>query len=347
MQDNKPIDFTEISGKKGNLGIITLQRPAALNALNIEMLHALNQKLLEYESNSAIKSVIIRAIPGRAFCAGGDIRAIYEGHKNNNLQGTDFFRDEYQVNKTIFHFKKPYIALLNGITLGGGVGISIYGSHRIATKNMSFAMPETAIGYFPDIGATYFLPRLPQYMGYYLGLTGERIGYQDCVALGLVDTIVSENKEDEIIHQLAESALHDNHSISRIIQSFAVEVPFSSLMAHANAIENCFSKNSIEEILKALKNENSSWCSSVIDLLNTRSPTSLKVTLRALQRGEKMNFDDCLKMEETLALHFMQSHDFFEGIRAVMIDKDRAPQWKPSKIEDVSERYVTGYFFSS
>lgn len=344
MQLNKEIDFTEISGRHGDLGVITLQRPHALNALNHAMFLALDQQLAIWASHSFIKAVVIRAVPGRAFCAGGDIRAAYEKKLANDPTLVNFFRDEYRVNRQIFHFPKPYIALLDGMTMGGGAGVSIHGSHCVATPTMSFAMPETGIGFFPDIGASYFLSRLPYKMGYYLGLTGERIAYNDCLALGLVDAVISPEAQEQLIDKLIHTALPDKMAVSHIIKEFAISVPSSALLARQNEIKTCFAKNSVEEIIQALESIGSEWCHHTADIIKTKSPLSLKVTLRELQQGEQLDFDACMKMEDCLLLHFLKSYDLFEGIRAAVIDKDRAPRWEPKLLSAVSTDAVLRYF---
>jgi enoyl-CoA hydratase/carnithine racemase len=337
MTLNKEIDFTEMPGRGGALGIITLQRPHALNALNHAMLLAIQQHLKNWAAAPSIKAVLVRAVPGRAFCAGGDIREAYEKKIKNDPSLPDFFRDEYQVNKQIFHFPKPYIALLDGLTMGGGAGISIHGSHRVATSHMSFAMPETGIGFFPDVGASYFLPRLPHKTGYYLGLTGERIAYHDCAALGLIDAVISSEAQEPLIHEFIQTALSDKNAVSDSIKKFSSAVPPSDLLSHQDSIQHCFSKNSIEEIIQALASTDSAWCHHTAEIIKTKSPSSLKITLRALQQGSQLDFDACMRMEDDLLLHFLESHDFFEGIRAAIIDKDHAPRWRPRLLSAVDE----------
>src|SRR3989338_2126316 len=194
MSDDQEVLFEEIAGQGGHLGVITLNRPQILNSLNQTMIDAMYAQLNKWAIAPDIKAVVIRAAPGRAFCAGGDLRFTYERFKNKDPLLSTFFRDEYQLNRLIYHFPKPYIALLDGITMGGGVGISIHGSHRVATENLLFAMPETGIGFFPDVGGTYFLPRLPGRIGYYLGLTGARIKTDDCVTLGISQHKVTRDK---------------------------------------------------------------------------------------------------------------------------------------------------------
>lgn len=335
--------FEEIKGQ-GNIGLITLNRQQSLNALNHDMFLAIQEHLEKWEKQQSIKAVIIRAAPGRAFSAGGDIRRVYEGKIKNDPHLIDFFLDEYKVNKLIFHYSKPYIALLDGITMGGGVGISIYGSHRIATEHMLFAMPETTIGFYPDIGASYFLSRLPHSTGVYLALTGEKINYNDCYALGLVDIVIDSHSQEKIIQTLSESVLLDNKAITKIINHWNVSVPESTLLYHQNEIQFCFSKESIEEIIDSLEKYGNDWCHKTADILKSKSPISLKVTLEAIRRGKTLDFDHCMKMENHITQQMIQSHDFFEGIRALIIDKDKTPHWQPRKLEDVKVQDVYHYF---
>lgn len=338
------IIFEELPGKDGNLGLITLNRQNVLNALNHDMFIALDEQLKDWEKNQNIKAVVIRAAEGRAFCAGGDIRAAYEKRFSNDPTLTNFFHDEYKMNSRIHHFPKPYIALLDGITMGGGVGISIHGSHRVATERLIFALPETGIGFYPDVGTTYCLARFPHKIGYYLGLTGMKISYADCFAVGIVQEVVARESLSKIVTALAEASLPNKETVTKILKSFNVTASHSELIEHKAEIESCFSKNTVEEILHALENHPSEWCHKTAAIIKTKSPTSLKVTLRAIQQAEKLNFDESMKIEYRLTCHFLQGHDFFEGIRAVIIDKDQKPQWKPAKIEDVTEPDVTNYF---
>jgi len=344
VSSNQFIIFEELSGRSGNLGVITLNRQNALNAINHQMIIDMNKQLMEWETADQIKAVVIHPAEGRAFCAGGDIRNAYEKAKDPNL--SQFFRDEYLLNTRIHHYAKPYIAFLDGITMGGGVGISIHGSHRVATEKLTFAMPETGIGFFPDVGATYFLPRLPFKMGFYLGLTSARISYNDCIAIGIANHCVASDSYAKLIHAIADAALFENPKakISEVVDQFAVSYPPSKLLEHKEEIESCFSKTTIEEIIQALKNIGNEWCLQTVETLRTKSPTSLKVTLNALLKGSKLSFDECMRMEYRLTCHFLQGKEFFEGIRAVVIDKDQKPQWNPSQLKDVKEKEVEQYF---
>lgn len=346
MSPTLDVLFEEISGRGGNLGLITLNRPQVLNALNHTMFLAIHNQLVEWDAAEQIKAVVIRAAEGRAFCAGGDIRAAYEKKLSGDPSLKYFFRDEYQMNLDIYNFRKPYIALLDGITMGGGAGVSINGSHRVATDKLVFAMPETGIGFYPDVGATYFLSRLPYKIGFYLGLVGGRIAYNDCAALGLVNNVISKDKISELMYALADSTFNGNAKaeVTEVIEKFSVNYPPSELLEHRAEIEACFAKPSVEEIIAALEKHGSEWCAQTAATLKLKSPTSLKVTLRALQEGEKQSFRDCMRMEYRLTSRFIEGHDFFEGIRAAIIDKDQKPHWKPAHLKDVSLDEVEKYF---
>jgi enoyl-CoA hydratase len=347
MNQKSDILFDEVQGQQGNLGLITLNRPEALNALNHAMFHLLDRQLTAWATDDHIKAVVIQAVPGKAFCAGGDIRYAYEQRMSNDPTRINFFGDEYRLDQYIYHYPKPYIALLDGITMGGGVGISIHGSHRVATDRLVFSMPETGIGFFPDVGATYFLPRLPGKIGYYAGLTGARLSYSDCLAVGLVDYVVSQGSFPAIIQALADASFTQRNDpvISGVIQQFSRPVEKSSLMeAYQPAINLCFSKPTIEDILRALEQYPDGWCQKVYAILQTKSPTSLKITLQQLQTGGTLSFDECMKLEYRLTSRFIEGHDFFEGIRAVIIDKDQKPRWNPAKLEEVSLHDVEKYF---
>ena len=348
MSITSDIIFDEVSGRSGNLGVITLNRPKALNALNQAMFSALTHQLNEWDAASHIKAVIIKANEGKAFCAGGDIRETYQRKMQNDPNLIYFFRDEYRLNHRIFHFPKPYIALLNGITMGGGVGISMHGSHCLATPDLVFAMPETGIGFFPDVGTTYLLSRLPYKIGFYLGLTGARMTYDDCYELGLIDAVIEQDKFPEVIYALADAVLDSGADtdavISQVIQGFSQSTTTSQLLPHREQILRCFDKESVEDIMHSLNQESDEWCQQTLAILKTRSPTSLRVTLRALQSAAGTEFDDCIKTEYRLANRFLEGHDFFEGIRSVVIDKDHNPHWVPNKLADVSAEEAAKYF---
>ena len=338
--------FDEVVGQGGNLGVMTLNRPAALNALNHHMIQQMHAQLKQWESASSIKAVVIRAAEGRAFCAGGDLRLTYHRCLVHDPIMTEFFREEYQLNRYIYHYPKPYIALLDGITFGGGVGLSIHGSHRVATERLLFAMPETGIGFFPDVGGSYFLPRLPGYVGFYLGLTGAHIKSDDCVLLGITQHKVHHDALPALLDALANHPFdHDaRSSVSNVIKQFETSIHPSVFMEEQSFLNDVFSLLTMEEILDTLEQSSHPHAKEAVDLIEKKSPTSLKVSLLALQRGATLDFDLCMQQEYRLVTRFLLGHDFPEGIRAVIIDKDQTPHWQPAELEAVTVSDVEKYF---
>jgi enoyl-CoA hydratase len=346
MIETTDVLFEEMPGQGGDLGMITLNKPAVLNALNHDMIVAIHPKLNEWAEAKHIKAVVIRAAEGRAFCAGGDIRLTYERAKQQHPLMTEFFSDEYQLNRCIYHYPKPYIALLDGITMGGGVGVSIHGSHRVVTDRILFAMPETGIGLFPDVGGTYFLPRLPGMMGYYLGLTGARIKADDCLALGLATQKVSHESITAILSALAETKydIDAKASVTKILAQFQQASMHTPVQEAQNELSACFSGSSVEAIMELLSSSTNPVCKEAYTAMQKKSPTSLKVTLQALNQGKNMDFDACMQQEFRLVSRFLLGHDFIEGIRAVIIDKDQTPVWKPASLSQVDKSSVEKYF---
>lgn len=338
--------FEELPGTEGKLGLITLNRAQALNALTHEMIILMHRKLLEWENASDIKAVVIRAAEGRAFCAGGDLRLVYDKHNANDPTLSNFFRDEYRLNHYIFHYSKPYISFLDGITMGGGAGISLNGSHCVGTERILFAMPETGIGFFPDVGATYFLSRLPYGLGFYLGLTGARLSCDDCLGMQLIDYKIQSDNLPIVLKSLAETPYrgkgHD--TVSHILNKYHQSAQLSPLTAYYPFINQHFLKHSVEEILGALEAQTSPWHKETAATLVKKSPTSLKVTLRQLHEGLKRDFDQCMQLEYHLMCHFIQSHDFFEGIRAILIEKTQNPEWQPAELHKISKAEVEAFF---
>lgn len=346
IEMSEEVLFEEVPGQGGHLGLITLNRPQVLNSLNHSMINVMYDQLAQWSSAQEIKAVIIQAAPGRAFCAGGDLRFTYERYKNKDPLLSTFFRDEYQLNRLIYHYPKPYIALLNGITMGGGVGISIHGSHRVATDHLLFAMPETGIGFFPDIGGTHFLPRLPGKIGFYLGLVGSKLASDDCVAMNIATQKIASDSLSQLIEALAKHTFsHDpKASVTEVISHFTIPSNRFSLNKHQEALDQCFSQQTMEDIVYALQSSSSELCRDIADVLTKKSPTSLKVTLRAMQQGLHLTFDEAMKQEYRIACRFLETNDFFEGIRAIIIDKDQAPRWLPSSLTSVTDYEVEQYF---
>lgn len=342
MSEQPQIQFTEI----GNVGIVTLNRPQALNALTHDMVIELHEQLDEWEKEKDVLAVLIQGAGEKAFCAGGDIRKIYDAKNDRNLEIMDFFWDEYRLNHRIFHYPKPYIALLDGVTMGGGVGVSIHGKYRVATERFMFAMPETGIGFFPDIGGSYFLSRCPGQTGIYLGLTGDRIKTADADYLGLINYYVNTEKLPEMVDVLVSTNLESpaDKNIESIFTNLSGHPGNSVLADYRNDIDYCFQQETIEEIIAALQTRKNEWCDNVVATLRKKSPTSLKVTLQQLRNGKSLTLDECLKMEYRMVLRFLQGHDFYEGVRAVIVDKDQNPKWQPSELSEVTQEMVEAYF---
>lgn len=342
----KEVVFEEKTGRTGRLGMILLNRPAVLNATTKQMNLAIYHQLDKWQQDESIKAVIIRGAGDRAFCAGGDIRKLYESGKAGTQYSDEFFLSEYRLNHRIFYFNKPYIAWLNGITMGGGVGISIYGSHRLATEKLMWAMPETRIGYFPDIGASYFLPRCPGKVGFYLGLSGEYIDAHDACYVGIVDAIIASDQLNDFTNALlnADYCKDAYAAVDNVVQSFLMRKKTSHIEKHYHSINRCFDQMSVEAIFNCLEKEKSEWSYACLKLLKQRSPIALKVTLEHLKRGEKLTFDDCMRMDYCVNRHFVKHPDYYEGIRAAIIDKDHHPKWHPSCLEEVSSDDVVKFF---
>jgi enoyl-CoA hydratase len=326
---------------RGAIGLITLNRPKALNALTHAMCLSMKAQLDAWATDANVKAVVVRGAGEKAFCAGGDIRALYESGKNGTPYALDFYRDEYRLDAAIKHFPKPYIALIRGIVMGGGVGVSVHGSHRVADESTVFAMPETGIGLFPDVGGSYFLPRCPGEIGMYLALTGARLKTVDTLYASVATYFVHGGDWDALIAELADGRTPDE-AVNRAGES----LPPGFLAEHRDAIDRIFSKGSVEAILAALDADHTDWSRDTAKTMRTKSPTSLKVTFRQIREGRKLEFDECLRMEYRMVNRVVAGHDFYEGVRATIIDKDGAPKWSPGDLAGVSDGDVGAYFAS-
>jgi enoyl-CoA hydratase len=335
--------------REGGLATVTINRPQALNALTLANYRRLDPVLRNCAADPSVHAVVVRGAGDRAFCAGGDVRAVYEAglgiSGDPELTGV-FFREEYELIRLIHRFPKPYIAIIDGITMGGGAGISVNGAYRVATERTLFAMPETGIGLFPDVGATRFLNRCPGHIGRYLGLTGARLNAADALYCGFATQIMQRDRLEALLHELAGEHVAGEASLVR----FAAAPDPPPIAALQLAIDRCFAGNTIEAILEALATEaaaggaDAGWAAETRADLLTKSPTSLKITLRQLTIGRDYDLDAALALEYRLTQHVMAGHDFYEGIRAMLIDRDRKPNWRPASVAEVSESMVDGYF---
>lgn len=344
------IQFECLDGPEGSIGLITLTRPKALNALTQWMCIALHEQLDIWREDDRIKAVVIRGEGEKAFCAGGDVRSLYDNGPDAAEDSAAFFWHEYRMNAAIYHFPKPYIALMDGITMGGGCGVSMHGRFRVATERLMLAMPETGIGLFPDVGGGYFLSRCPQHTGMYLGLTGERIHCADALFTGFATHAVESQKIAAWLEQLVQQSWSNDAfaDVEKSLQAFSYAPGTAPLQAYAAWIEAKFAKDSVQEILASLEScdqdDCQAWCEKTAATIKAKSPTSVLVTFLQLQRARSLSFDASMKMEFRLACHFMKSHDFYEGVRAALVDKDRSPQWQPSELSAVANEDVLAYF---
>ena len=334
--------------RRGAAGIITLNRPKALNAVTHGMVLALHARLDAWGHDPAVTRVVISAAGERAFSAGGDIRALYDlGMAGRHDEALQFWRDEYPLNAAIKRLRKPYVALIDGIVMGGGVGMSVHGSHRVAGDRFQFAMPEVGIGFFPDVGATWFLPRLPGELGTYCALTGERFGIADGCAAGLATHRIASARFAALLDGLAGTV-----SADAVLAAFSEPAGEGPIMARRSAIDRLFAGAQVEGILDALDREAASpcadaeWAANTAATIRTKSPLSLKLALAQVRRGKNWDFETCMRAEFRIVSRIIHGHDFYEGVRAVIVDKDNKPQWNPKTLAAVSEAEVERYFAS-
>ncbi|MCV0396358.1 MAG: enoyl-CoA hydratase/isomerase family protein [Rhizobiaceae bacterium] len=324
----------------GRAGVVTLNRPKALNAVNHDMILALGRALDAWETDSDVDAVVVKA-EGRAFSAGGDILDIYKAGKAGNPR-YEFFADEYRLNARLYRFTKPYVSLIDGIVMGGGVGISCHGSHRVMTENAVFAMPEVGIGFFPDVGGSRILSAIKGEFGTYLGLTGTRIRYGDALWAGLATHAVSQADLPLLVEEIAQSGDPD-----RALQPFRQEPPRETDDATLHEIANAFLPDTIEDLVAGLKQRaeaGDAFCRKAFETICQKSPTSLKVSLVQIRTGVALSMDECMAMEYRILNRMLVGHDFYEGIRAVIVDKDNKPVWKPADLAEVSDADVAAYF---
>jgi enoyl-CoA hydratase len=310
------------------------------------MVRALAAKLSEWQDDGSISRVVVTARGGRAFSAGGDLRGLYDlGRAERYDEALEFFREEYRLNAQIKHYRKPYVSLIDGIVMGGGAGISVHGSHRVAGDKFAFAMPEVGIGFFPDIGATWFLTHMPGELGTYCALTGERLNAAGGVAAGIATHRVSSSRFAELTE-----ALCGDVPVDAILSAFAEPVAETSAAALRSTIDTLFSGDQIEDILAALDRaaagvgSDADFARRTVSTIRTKSPLSLKVTLRQLRLGKSCDFDQCIRTEFRIVSRVVRGHDLYEGIRAVIVDKDQAPRWEPGTLDAVDAPEVERHF---
>lgn len=333
------------------VGHLTLNRPAGLNTLTLPMVRTLHKQLQDWAGDPKIKAVMLRASGDKAFCAGGDIRALYESHQAGGDLYKTFFGEEYELNLYMHHYPKPILSLMHGICLGGGMGLSQATSTRIVTETARLGMPEVTIGFFPDVGGGYFLSRLPGELGTYLAVTGNHITAADALYCGLADEYIPSAQRDDLDAALGKLIWsHDPSQALREMLDGVTErsLPGSDLEAQRPAIDEHFAKNSVPEIRQSLAGEErpeyKEWAEKTVQILDSRSPTSMAVALEHLRRSKSYSLEECFEEELTLAYRIMDAGEFMEGVRALLIDKDKNPRWNPATLDEVTPDKVQSLF---
>jgi enoyl-CoA hydratase len=332
---------------EGGVGRITLNRPAALHALTTGMCQAMTDALVAWRHDPAIEMVLIDHAGERGFCAGGDIRMLAESGAGDAKAAREFFFVEYRLNALLETYEKPVVVVMDGVTMGGGVGISLPADVRIATERTTFAMPEAGIGLFPDVGGGWWLPRLPGETGLWLALTGARLKAADCRALGIATHFVESGRVEAFKTALtsAPPRASGNERIKEALELYADDAGPAPLETHRADIDRLFSGDSVEVIFAALKAEGSDWAVSQLEALKTKSPQTLKVSFRQLREGaKKARFADEMAVEYRIGSRIVRGHDFLEGVRAVIVEKDNAPRWDPAELAGVTDARVDEIF---
>lgn len=325
---------------RDGIGHILMNRPKALNALNLPMVRALDATLKRWESDNAVQAILIQGEGEKAFCAGGDVRVLHDHRDEVGGIKADFFREEYILNRRIKRFPKPYVALLDGTTMGGGVGLSVHGDFRIATERTVFAMPETAIGLFPDVGGGYFLPRCPGEIGMFLTMTGARLRAADCLYAEIATHYMGSDQIPAFLDGLTADTIQER------LEALASDPGAPKLAAAREELDQCFSASTVEGIVAALSESKSEWCEKTLSWMAGKSPTSQKISYRQVREGATMEFEENMIMEYRMSQACMAGHDFYEGVRSVLVDKDHAPKWSPATLEEVTDEIVDAHFVS-
>ncbi len=354
MSQEDALEALVIAQKQGRVGCITLNRPKALNALSLPMIRDLTQILKAWADDDEVLAVVIRGMskqePFGAFCAGGDIRFFHRAALEGDQDLEAFFTEEYALNHLIHRYAKPYIALMDGIVMGGGMGISQGASLRVVTERSKLAMPETGIGLFPDVGGGYFLSRCPQHMGEYLALTGQVIGASEAISVGLADICVDSNRLVKLWDSLAETPFTTGEAVERWVHTYALK-DLAKPSWPVSVINSVFGLPDVRAILQRLEADPGQWEQATANLLRKRSPTMLHVVHEQVRRARHMSLAEDLRMERDMVhrcfhLRPGDQSETVEGIRALAIDKDHQPKWNPSRVEDVDPEWVKRFFVS-
>lgn len=328
-----------LSSVDNGIGYLTLNRPKAINSLNQTMIDGLRAVLTEWARDSAISAVVLSGAGERGLCAGGDVVAIYHSARADGSEARKFWHDEYRVNALIGRFPKPYLSLMDGIVMGGGVGVGAHANTRVVTDTSKVAMPEVGIGFIPDVGGAYLLSRAPGSLGLHAALTGAPFSGADAIALGFADHFVPHEHLDALRRSVSEVG------VDQAIATYAVQPPPSNLAAQRDWIDECYAGDTVADIVAALRGHAAGPANDAADLIATRSPIALSVTLAAIRRAATLDtLEDVLAQDYRVSSASLRSHDLVEGIRAQLVDKDRNPKWSPASLTQVSAADVEAYF---
>lgn len=336
--------------KSGGLGRITLNRPKAINALNHAMVRQIAATLREWADDDEVRAVVLTGAGERGLCAGGDIVSIYHDAKEGGTGSRDFWRDEYVLNAAIARYRKPYVAIMDGIVMGGGVGVSAHGSIRIVTERSMIGMPEVGIGFVPDVGGTYLLARAPGELGTHVALTTARMSAGDAIACGFADHYLPSDSVPLFLEALTtllgrSAGSAPVQAVDEAVASFTRPAPASELLAQRSWIDAAYSAPTVEQIVARLQASGVPEAEKAAEQILSKSPTALKVTLRSLRRARELgSIEDVLTEEYRVSLACLRSHDLVEGIRAQVVEKDRNPAWSPATLDEVTDQQVDGFF---
>ena len=328
--------------RRGHAGVVILDRPKALNALTLAMVEAMQRQLDDWKADASIAHVVLTSSSEKAFCAGGDIRRIHDMGKAGDPALTDFFHEEYRLNRSIHRYPKPFTSLIDGICMGGGVGLSAHAPFRVGSEKTLFAMPEVSIGFFPDVGGTHMLSRMPGETGAHLAMTGGRLKAADCLHVGFLSHFVPSARMGELATALAET-----DEPGPVLAAFH-EIPGAAPIAGQRAaIDRLFTGDDAQAILARLEAESGpdgEWAQATAAGIRGKSPTSVAVALHQVRIGGSLSFEECMRIEFRIVSHILEGHDFYEGVRSVLIDRDNAPAWKPATFAEIDGRAIEAHF---